>query len=77
MTIHWKALEECFLMVPIFFPFIPFRGKNSFHSELLKSRLEIDASWTPQSDLALFTLGLNLAKSTSLTMRRKVANHSP
>jgi hypothetical protein len=44
-------------------------------------------SWTPkgytrQSDWALFTLGLNLAhaallaKSTSLTTRKKVANHS-
>jgi hypothetical protein len=32
-----------------------------------------------QSDSALFTLGLNLAKSTSLghAVRRKVANHSP
>jgi hypothetical protein len=30
-----------------------------------------------QSDWASFTLGLNLAKSTSLTTRKKVANHSP
>jgi hypothetical protein len=30
-----------------------------------------------QSDWALFTLGLNLAKSTSFATRRKVANHSP
>jgi hypothetical protein len=30
-----------------------------------------------QSGSALFTLGLNLAKSTPLATRRKVANHSP
>jgi hypothetical protein len=30
-----------------------------------------------QSDSALFALGLNLAKSTSLAARRKVANHNP
>jgi hypothetical protein len=30
-----------------------------------------------QSDWALFALGLNLAKSTSLAMRKKVPNHSP
>jgi hypothetical protein len=30
-----------------------------------------------QSDWALFTLGLNLAKSTPIATRRKVANHSP
>jgi hypothetical protein len=30
-----------------------------------------------QSDLALFALGLILAKSTSLAVQRKVANHSP
>jgi hypothetical protein len=30
-----------------------------------------------QSDSALFTLGLILAKSTPLATRRKVANHSP
>jgi hypothetical protein len=34
-------------------------------------------TFTRQSDWALFTLGLNLAKSTSLTMQKKVANHSP
>jgi hypothetical protein len=32
---------------------------------------------TCQSDSALSTLGLNLAKSTPLATRRKVANHSP
>jgi hypothetical protein len=30
-----------------------------------------------QSDWALFTLGLNLAKSTPLRTGKKVANHSP
>jgi hypothetical protein len=30
MTIHWKALEEHFLMVPLVFRFYHFRGKNAF-----------------------------------------------
>jgi hypothetical protein len=33
MTIHWEALEEHFLMVPLFFRFIHFWGNNLF-SEL-------------------------------------------
>jgi hypothetical protein len=28
MTIHWKALEEHFLMVPLVFRFSHFQGKN-------------------------------------------------
>jgi hypothetical protein len=51
----------------------------------LQSRLLFEIVWwtvytvtvARQSDWALFTLGLNLAKSTSLTTRNKVANHSP
>jgi hypothetical protein len=30
MTIHWKALEEHFLMVPFVFRFTHFLGKNAF-----------------------------------------------
>jgi hypothetical protein len=30
MTIHWKALEEHFLMVTFVFRFTHFRGKNAF-----------------------------------------------
>jgi hypothetical protein len=44
----------------------------------------LDQSWTPkgyssprQSDWALFTLGINLAKSAPLCTGKKAANHSP
>jgi hypothetical protein len=30
MTIHWKALEEHFLMVQLVFRFSHFQGKNEF-----------------------------------------------
>jgi hypothetical protein len=30
MTIHWKALEKHFLMVPLVFQFIHFQGENAF-----------------------------------------------
>jgi hypothetical protein len=30
MTIHWKALEEHFMMVPFIFRFNHFLGKNTF-----------------------------------------------
>jgi hypothetical protein len=30
MTIHWKALEEHFLMVPLVFRFNHFQGENAF-----------------------------------------------
>jgi hypothetical protein len=39
--------------------------------------LDIQGLVARQSDWALFTLGLNLAKSTSLNTRKKEANHSP
>jgi hypothetical protein len=32
-TIHWKALEEHFLMVPLVFRFNHFRGKFEFFSK--------------------------------------------
>jgi hypothetical protein len=38
MTIHWKALEEHFLMVPLVFRFNHFRGENAF-SELFSKNL--------------------------------------
>jgi hypothetical protein len=37
MTIHWKALEEHFLMVPLVFGFTLFWGKNIF-SELFSKK---------------------------------------
>jgi hypothetical protein len=30
MTIHWKALREHFLMVPLAFRFNQFQGENAF-----------------------------------------------
>jgi hypothetical protein len=43
--------------------------------------MSVGPSWTPNGysrpPVRLFTLGFNLAKSTSLTTRKKVANHSP
>jgi mannitol-1-phosphate/altronate dehydrogenase len=33
MTIHWKALEEHFLMVALIFRFNQFRGENVFSQE--------------------------------------------
>jgi hypothetical protein len=44
MTIHWKALEEHFLMVPFVFQFNHFPGKNAFFSkthQFLKSQVFI------------------------------------
>jgi hypothetical protein len=46
---------------------------NSWTLHLRHPRVTV----TRQSDSALFTLGLILAKSTPLATRRKVANHSP
>jgi hypothetical protein len=36
MTIHWKALEEQFLMLPLFLRFTHFWGKNAFSEFFLK-----------------------------------------
>jgi hypothetical protein len=38
MTIHWKALEEHFLMVPLLFRFSHFQGENPF-SEFFSKNL--------------------------------------
>jgi hypothetical protein len=47
MTIHWKALEEHFMMVPLVFQF-DFRGKTFHHFctdlNFVKEQLRNDAS---------------------------------
>jgi hypothetical protein len=40
MTIHWKALEEHFLMVPFVFHFNHFQGENVF-SEFVSKNLPL------------------------------------
>jgi hypothetical protein len=39
MTIHWKALEEHFLMVPLVFQFNHFWGENAFSDFFLSKIL--------------------------------------
>jgi hypothetical protein len=49
MTIYWKALQKHFLMVPLFFRFIHFRGKDPF-SEVFSKNLSANC-WTQNNNI--------------------------
>jgi hypothetical protein len=71
MTIHWKAPEEHFLMVPFIFRFIHFLEENEFWGEMIflkKPRLygvklEPDQEW-------LLCLSYNLATRTKSCLHK-------
>jgi hypothetical protein len=58
MTIHWKALEEHFPLVPLEFSFNHFRGQNAF-SEFFLQKTSVLNSLNPTSRFCGFKVPLS------------------